>query len=1411
MLVTEVMLQSITKKIFRSIFSHDDNQAGRTLYDLNTMELSFQQALSKAFKQFEERYPQWTLLLIDSGFLEKEGISILAQFLQQNGKLVTDELAILWLRKANLVHPEWHITTNREIEPVVVDFLDYVVQSLASTHLMEMFNNAQTLEWIAHEITTIRRKLHTKQSTPGTRRDYLDWLINYTMYIDGQGTTLGERQTLHIKLSNVYVSLNTKPNPGLNQGESENSLHSNILLEPEDPLQVAEAVERFDHLVLLGDPGSGKTTLQHYLAHQYAQALLPRSTESQAQPGTSLFPILLRIADYAEQGLSQNLNLKEFLAQACIMNHCPADGLDDLLTTALIEETCLILLDGLDEVLNTEIHSRVVNQIEVFVNSYTHRPHRFLITSRPTGYSTHRLGKPFVHYHLCEMNDSQIHEFLESWCLAVEAAQTPDLSVPLREAKAHLEVDGILRAVQASPGVRPLASNPLMLRIIALIRRAAGRLPRRRVELYDQAAKILLQSWHLHLTLIEDAYFVPLLSYLAFWMHTRKPNGLVTEQEVHQVLHDEWIRIKGPVSEEDEPTFVQEVRTFLRRVRDRAGLLVERASQQYSFLRLSFQEYYAGRYLVSNSRNRAPLIYEHRHEPRWEEPILLGLGFVGLTSPEDATDLLEAAILAQGDEAKKLGFAQSSSEELLRRDYLFAIRCLGEQIPIRPSLERQLIERFAQELLYQYDSVGPLLSHKQELWKSLEYVKGSRSARTLSSLLIKALDNSDPEVRIRAAEGLGILEQSSDEVVTALRKKLNDPNLKVRYWAAESLRQLGHVSDNVIRIFLQTLRMRESVDPTLRRLAVRSLGQLGRSSDEVVNALISALRDTAIRDQAQKSLALLEQSDTTSPAEKSAIDQFFSLWKNLETSAFSQLVQSFIDALTKACELPLVGPPFSIGDWILAAVDVTSLFEGLVLPSPILALVFKQQKSFDRQDLDQMRELIRDRIAPNCKLALLILFGDDARLRQTQEMARTTHTFAFDVAVPTRDTISQILTAHNPTRDLRSLLLRHINLPSISPFTIIGPTKHTFFGRHSELSEIRDGASRTSYLLIGGRVIGKTSILHQLFHVWLKEEFQPYLFSCQEIPNDKPTRDDFLMTVTQLWLPDSTYEQKFSFAYIVRQLARKYHKPPVFLLDEADRLVSAEQATGWPLFGEMRALAEKGACQFVLAGEEVLSSTIQENSRSPFHNFTKKLPVGLLDKDSVFELITQTMKHLLEIELVQENTILESIYKFTSGHPNVVQRLCERLLQTLRERQLRQITPADVEHVIQSPAFQRDDFLRIFWNHATILEKSILLVMSEESKNYYSILKIRKKIMKHWEAEIELSQIQQALERLQELRNILKSTQKGYTFAVDAFPEVIGRNVMTEDLLAVFGEQFQKYGDIASSQLASQARSWVSD
>src|SRR5207248_6830109 len=122
------------------------------------------------------------------------------------------------------------------------------------------------------------------------------------------------------------------------------------------------------------------------------------------------------------------------------------------------------------------------------------------------------------------------------------------------------------------------------------------------------------------------------------WFHLNKATGIATEREVYNVLGEEWARVNDLKWDVDDPKprIIEEVKAFLLAVREHTGLFVERAPKQYGFMHLTFEEYYAARYLVARSKTRARLIRNHLHDPRWEEPILLALAFVGLDSRLEA-------------------------------------------------------------------------------------------------------------------------------------------------------------------------------------------------------------------------------------------------------------------------------------------------------------------------------------------------------------------------------------------------------------------------------------------------------------------------------------------------------------------------------------------------------------------------------------------------------------------------------------------------------------------------------------------------------------------------------------------------------------------------------------------------------
>lgn len=163
----------------------------------------------------------------------------------------------------------------------------------------------------------------------------------------------------------------------------------------------------------------------------------------------------------------------------------------------------------------------------------------------------------------------------------------------------------------------------------------------------------------------------------------------------------------------------------------------------------------------------------------------------------------------------------------------------------------------------------------------------------------------------------------------------------------------------------------------------------------------------------------------------------------------------------------------------------------------------------------------------------------------------------------------------------------------------------------------------------------------------------------------------------------------------------------------------------------------------------------------------------------------------LEIELVEPQAVLSLIWDLTSGHPNVVQRICQRLIDKLSRESRRQISLEDVNAVAEDPEFLREDFLDTYWERATPLEKIVSLLMADDPE-----LRTRKAIRQAIDERCHLqplaAEVEDALQNLVELRSILKRTPTGYEINVPAFPQVIARTITLEDMLEDFTEAYQE-------------------
>jgi hypothetical protein len=478
----------------------------------------------------------------------------------------------------------------------------------------------------------------------------------------------------------------------------------------------------------------------------------------------------------------------------------------------------------------------------------------------------------------------------------------------------------------------------------------------------------------------------------------------------------------------------------------------------------------------------------------------------------------------------------------------------------------------------------------------------------------------------------------------------------------------------------------------------------------------------------------------------------------------------------------------SFGRLWSACLDSSSAFETLNLASR-LPVVFHSLPLLHDQDVNDIRHLLTYQSSDPSRLCLVIMPGNHEEISQAHELLKEKfQPFAIDGIAISIDQIIRIIASKRPYRRLRRLVVSNINLKTISPFVVQAPVSDlVFVGRESEMREVSEHASNASYSIIGGRRIGKTSILHQLHRARLPlVGFRTIYHDC----STTPSYEDFLETDIRSWQPMPPSKGLYTFQDLIQ--SPPTDKPLALLLDEVDKLIPVDRSNGWVFFNTLRSMANTGQAQSVLSGERTLRDALRD-PESPLFNFANEILIGPLDYRAVEELVTRPMKQL-EVELIDEKAIVDHIWAFTSGHPNVVQRLCHRLIEQLNEQNTRRITLKDVSAITEDPGFQRNDFLSTYWEAATSLEKIISLLMSD-NEEVRTLQSLRQVLEDRCGLQPSAREIDDALQRLVDLRSILKRTPTGYEFAVKAFPRVVAGTMTLNDMLMILTEEYEEQGE----------------
>jgi tRNA A37 threonylcarbamoyladenosine biosynthesis protein TsaE len=358
-------------------------------------------------------------------------------------------------------------------------------------------------------------------------------------------------------------------------------------------------------LYILGKPGAGKTTFLKYLVHQTIVA-----------SELDKLPIFVTLRDWD----SSNAKLMDFITSQFSICNFP-DALP-FIEYLLESGKAIVLFDGLDEV-PQEFDQRglTIRALHDFSKKYLEV--QIIVTCRVAA-SDYSFTE-FTYVEMADFSEKQVETYARNWFR--NSSET---------------ADGFLKALNLTEnkGVRDLSRSPLLLSMICLAYEETLNIPKRRVELYEEALDALLKKWDSSRKVKRDQTYKQLSIGHKRQMFAEIAADYFDKGEIFFQKKELTRKIETYLSHlpPDATSEAPDGETILETISAQHGMLVERARGIYSFSHLTFQEYYTAKYITENA-NRGTLerLAIHLNDSRWREIFLLTASLLS-----EATPLFEA-------------------------------------------------------------------------------------------------------------------------------------------------------------------------------------------------------------------------------------------------------------------------------------------------------------------------------------------------------------------------------------------------------------------------------------------------------------------------------------------------------------------------------------------------------------------------------------------------------------------------------------------------------------------------------------------------------------------------------------------------------------------------------------------------
>jgi predicted NACHT family NTPase len=444
---------------------------------------------------------------------------------------------------------------------------------------------------------------------------YLNWVVNEHRYLPVLPTTLlavSERNWHAQPLDDVYVSL------GLIGGEDTRE-------------GLPDALAGHNRIVVLGDPGAGKTTMARWVALIFAEARRAsfkradaraissrRIVEEQFRLKRVPMPVFIYL-NRLERSEKTNKTLVDLIYEEWKSVDALSDFPKSFLVNRVRKGECIFILDAFDELTRAESRVWISDMVANLVNS-SPSTNRYVVTSRIVGYRGQLSKCGFSTYQVQRLSWDQVGQLVTNWSRALNK---PALASPL------------LETLKSRPQIYELALNPMLLSIIVLVQYVRRLIPDQRHVLYAECINILVERRYAPPDVQESyndtlpgAEAVRVIMQIAYAMHKTRSRDIARNVLVGEIIPN--IISSMPASTASS----RSANEILINIEQRSELLVNRGHDAggqalMAFSHLTFQEYLTsiaikdGTAFANVDQAVSFVISSFEHDPDWWQEVAL--------------------------------------------------------------------------------------------------------------------------------------------------------------------------------------------------------------------------------------------------------------------------------------------------------------------------------------------------------------------------------------------------------------------------------------------------------------------------------------------------------------------------------------------------------------------------------------------------------------------------------------------------------------------------------------------------------------------------------------------------------------------------------------------------------------------